>query len=92
MSRKTEASPAVGHNSSAEMKSYIERLENLETEKQSFVDDIRDLCAEAKGKGYSPKALKAIVKEKMMSSDKREALREHEETVDTYKAALGMLD
>ena len=88
---KTEASPGAGHNSKTLVESYTQRLETLELERRSFGDDIRELCAEAKGKGLDPKALKAIVRRKLMTVEQREALKEHQETVDTYAAALGML-
>lgn len=89
---ETAASPGAGHNSKALIEEYTRRLETLELEKRSFADDIRELCSEAKGKGVDPKALKAIVRRKLMTAEQRDALREHQETVDNYAAALGMLD
>lgn len=85
----TPQTPTAGHNSNAEMKSLIERIENLEQEKQGFSDDIRATYAEAKGKGFDVKALRTIVKLRKMDADTR---REQEAVLDTYKAALGMLD
>lgn len=83
----TPAKP--GHNSQARLRSFVERVENLEAEKKGIADDIRDVYAEAKGNGYDVKALRAIVKLRKQDKDD---LAEHEAIVDTYKAALGMLD
>lgn len=93
MSQKTEPSAGVGHNSNAkgDLASYVDRLENLEQEKQSYVDDIRDVCKEAKEKGFDAKALKYAVKMRRMSAEQRDKARKQEELNDSYLDALGML-
>lgn len=78
----------LGDNAAPQLKSYIERIEKLEEEKQAIADDIKDVFLEAKGNGFDVKAMKAIIRERKQDKDK---LAEHEAIVETYKAALGML-
>jgi uncharacterized protein (UPF0335 family) len=71
-----------------QLKAIVERIEHLEQEKKAISDDIRDVYAEAKGNGYDPKALRAVVR--LRKQDKHE--REEEEAVlQTYLEALGMI-
>lgn len=77
-----------GHNSNAQLKSVIERIERLEEEKAAIASDIRDVYKEAGGNGLDTKALRAIVKLRKQDKAEREEL---EAVIDTYKAALGML-
>lgn len=71
------------------LKAFIERIERLEEEKKTIADDIRDVYAEAKGTGFDVKALRTIVRMRKQDSDER---KEQEAILDTYLAALGMLD
>lgn len=83
----------VGHNSQRfakdQLKAIAERIERLEEEKQTFSDDIRDVYKEAKANGFDVKALRAIVRLRKQDPQKR---AEEAAILDTYKAALGMLD
>ncbi len=74
---------------SDELRLLIERIERLEEEKKGIADDIRDVYGEAKSRGFDPKTMRAIVKLRKMDVHTR---RETEALLDTYKAALGMLD
>lgn len=74
---------------SDELRLLIERIERLEEEKKGIADDIRCVYAEAKSRGFDPKTMRAIVKLRGMDTHAR---REAEALLDTYKAALGMLD
>jgi uncharacterized protein (UPF0335 family) len=71
------------------LKAFIERIERLEEEKKTISDDIRDVYAEAKGNGFDVKALRTIVRMRKQDVEER---KEHEAILDTYLAALGMLD
>lgn len=70
-----------------ELRLLIERIENLETEKQSITEDINDVYAEAKARGYDAKIMRQIVKLRKMEAHDR---AEMEAILDTYKAALGL--
>ena len=65
----------------------IERAERLEEEK-GISDDIKDVMAEAKSRGYAPKAIRKIMS---VRKKKREKYQEEEMILETYMQALGMM-
>ncbi len=75
-----------GHN---QLTSIVERINNLEDQKKTTADDIRDVYAEAKGNGFNPSALRVIVRKQR--SDKKAAAALAAD-VDAYMTALGMAD
>lgn len=89
----------IGHNSDGdgmgggevaadELRLLIERAERLEEEKKGVADDIKDVFAEAKGRGYDPKTMKKIM---AIRKKKREEWQEEEAVLETYMQAMGML-
>lgn len=72
-----------------ELRLLIERWERLDEERQAIVADQKDVLAEAKSRGFDPKIMREIIKLRKMKPEHR---REREALLDTYKAALGMLD
>lgn len=78
---------AAAQKADAELKQIIERIERMEEEKKAVADDIRDIYAEAKGRGFDVKALRTIVRLRAMDTADREEL---ESIVELYKSALGM--
>lgn len=79
----------AGHNSNGQLKSLVERINRLEDEKKATADDIRDVYAEAKGNGYNPAALRAIVRKQRADAKKAAELQAD---IDAYMAALGMME
>ena len=71
-----------------QLKAIIERIEQLEEEKKTISDDIRDVYAESKGNGFDVKALRAIVRLRKQDPNER---AEAETILETYMQALGML-
>ena len=71
-----------------ELRQFIERIEWLEYEKAAVAEQIRDVYAESKARGYDQKALKAIVA--LRKKDQNEAAEE-QAVLDLYKSALGMV-
>ena len=78
----------VGGVAGARLKSFIVRIERLETEKAELSEDIKEVYAEAKGTGFNVKAVRKIVSMRKMDTDKR---REEEEILELYKAAIGIV-
>jgi len=72
----------------AQLKSIVTRIENLEDDKKSLADDIKDVYAEAKSNGFDTKTLRAVVKLRKQDKAERE---EQEALLDLYLNALGML-
>ena len=67
------------------IKSYIERIERLEEEKQAVADDIKEVYAEAKGNGLEPKILRRVVALRKLDPKERERIGL---MIETYMAAL----
>lgn len=70
-----------------QLRSIIERIERLESEKQSIADDIKDVYGEAKANGFDTKVLRKIVALRKMDEAERSEL---ESLMDLYMHALGM--
>lgn len=75
-----------GHN--GQLKSIVERIENIETSIKEMSDDRRDVYAEAKGNGFDVKALRTIIRMRKETAQDRET---REAILETYMHALGML-
>ena len=71
-----------------QLRSFIERIENLETEKKALGEDIKEVYAEAKGEGFDTKVMRQVIRIRRMDEAD---LHEQEELIDVYKRALGML-
>ena len=78
---------AEGSVAADELRLLIERIDRLEEEKKGIADDVKDVYAEAKARGYDPKTMRAIVRLRKMENHVRE---EAEALLETYKAALGL--
>jgi uncharacterized protein (UPF0335 family) len=70
------------------LKSFIERIERLETEKAAIGDDIKEVFAEAKGTGFDTKIMRQLIAIRKLDKDD---LDEQESLLDVYKRAIGML-
>jgi uncharacterized protein (UPF0335 family) len=77
-----------GRVAADELRLLIERAERLEEEKKGIADDIKDVMAEAKSRGYDVKAIRKIIS---IRKKKREEYQEEEAILETYLHALGML-
>lgn len=74
--------------SNNQLKSIVERIEQLEIEKAAIAADIKDVYAEAKSSGFDPKIIKKVIAMRKQDADK---LREEQALIATYMDALGML-
>ena len=70
-----------------ELRQFIERFEQLETEKKEVAEQQKELMAEAKGRGYDTKVLRKVV---ALRKRKPDEIAEEEAVLEMYKAALGM--
>lgn len=71
----------------SELRSFIERIERLDSEKAAISDDIKDVFAELKSRGYDAKAVRAILKLRKLDPNER---AESEAILDLYLSTLGM--
>jgi uncharacterized protein (UPF0335 family) len=70
-----------------ELRQFVERIEHLETEKNDITEQIKEVYAEAKGRGYDGAALRQIVALRRKDKDQ---VAEQEAVLELYKSALGM--
>ena len=77
-----------GQVAADELRLIIERAERLEEEKKGISDDLKDVYAEAKGRGYDAAAIRKILS---IRKKKKEEYQEEEAILEVYMQALGML-
>ena len=73
--------------SADELRQFIERFEQLESEKKDLAEQQKDLMSEAKGRGYDTKVMKKLV---ALRKRKPDDIAEEEAILEMYKSALGM--
>ncbi|MBE3637121.1 DUF2312 domain-containing protein [Mangrovicoccus algicola] len=71
----------------AELRQFIERVERLEAEKKDLGEQIKEVMAEAKGRGYDTKVMRKLI---ALRKRDRDDIAEEEAVLDLYKEALGM--
>jgi uncharacterized protein (UPF0335 family) len=77
-----------GRVAADELRLLVERAERLEEEKKGISDDIKDVMAEAKSRGYDTKAIRKIL---AIRKKKKDEYQEEEMILETYLQALGMI-
>lgn len=70
-----------------ELRAFIERYEQLEQERKAISDGMKEVMAEAKGRGYDVKVLRKVI---ALRKRDRDDIAEEEAILEMYKAALGM--
>ena len=70
-----------------ELRSFVERYERLDAEKQDIADQQKVVMAEAKARGYDTKALRKVIS--LRKKDPQE-LAEEEAILQVYREALGV--
>lgn len=73
--------------SAQELRQFIEKVERLEDEKAEVQNQIKEIMAESKAKGFDTKVMRQIIRMRKM---KKEDLIEQQELIDIYTQALGM--
>ena len=67
------------------IRSFVERIEQLETELKELNEGKKEVFAEAKGEGFDVKILKEIIRLRKQDEEERE---EHETLLDVYMRAM----
>jgi uncharacterized protein (UPF0335 family) len=83
----TDTSTTTVHG--AQLRGIVERIERLEEEKAQVAEQIKEVYAEAKGNGFDPSIIKAVIRLRKKSAEDRS---EEEAMLDLYLQALGMLN
>ena len=82
----TNETQDVGGVAGERLKSFIERIERMNEEKQAILDDTKEIYAEARGSGFDVKAIREVIKLRKIDRDAR---AEQEAILDTYLTAIG---
>ena len=72
-----------------QLRSFIERIERLQEEKDAISTDIKEVYAEAKANGFEVKIMHKIVALRKKTPEERS---EEETILDLYLQALGMIE
>ena len=67
------------------IRSFVERIENVDTELQELNEAKKEIFSEAKAEGFDVKILKEIIKLRKQDKDERD---EHETLLDLYMRAM----
>ncbi len=70
------------------LRSIVDRIERLESERKALGEDVKDIYQEAKSAGFDVKALRQLIRERKQDAAEVE---ERETLIEIYKRALGML-
>lgn len=70
-----------------ELRTFIERFENLDVAKRDLSEQQKEVMAEAKMRGYDVTALRVIIAQRKRDP---QDVAESEAVVDIYKEAMGM--
>ena len=79
----------IGHNLVAgdELNLLFERIEKMEEQKKEIAEDIKDVFAEGKSRGYDVKIMRQVLCLRALDPDKRQ---EERYLVDAYASAIGL--
>jgi uncharacterized protein (UPF0335 family) len=67
------------------IRSFVERIEQIETELKDLTEAKKEIFSEAKGEGFDVKVLKEILKLRKQDQEERD---EHETLLDVYMRAM----
>lgn len=70
-----------------ELRQFIERYEQLDSEEKDVKDQKKELMDEAKSRGYDTKVMRKVI---ALRKRKPDEIAEEEAVLEMYRAALGM--
>lgn len=74
--------------SGAELRAFVERIEQLRKEQADLKEAEKEVFAELKGRGYMTRPVRTVIKERAEDPAKR---AENEAVTELYRAALGLV-
>ena len=79
-------SDVLNSTAQGQLKSIIDRVENLEVEKSEIAEQIKEVYLEAKGNGFDVKIIRKVITIRKLDRAKRQ---EMEAILDLYLSAIG---
>ena len=86
MSASTASVDVIDSTAQSQLKTIVDRVENLNEDLDAVKTDIKEVYAEAKGNGFDVKIIKKIIRARKQS---KAARQEEEALFDLYAAAIG---
>lgn len=78
----------AGHNANAQLKSIVERIENVENQLADLRVDKAEIYKEAASSGYDVLALRAIVRARRETAEQKAKREAREANEELYRGAL----
>ena len=75
----------MDQHTKAKLRRYIERIENVETERKALTTDIADILKQASGDGFDAKIMRQVLKLRKLTAAQRQ---EADAILDTYMHAV----
>lgn len=82
--------PQTGSNSNEQLRSLVERIENVEEKLAEFRVDRAEIYKEADSNGYDVPALRAIVRARRETAEQKAKREAREASEELYRGALGV--
>jgi len=79
----------LGDNTAGQLRSIVERIENIEAQIADMQSDKKDVYTEAGSNGFDVPALKAIVRARRETAEQKAKREEREVHEEVYRKALG---
>ena len=76
----------------SELPKYIERLERMDEEISELKDDRKDILAEAKSKGYNPKAITKLITERRKKEKNADKWKADNDDFDVFANAMKLFE
>jgi uncharacterized protein (UPF0335 family) len=98
MARKKNEAPTIGDNNALTsderktLKGYRDEIVRLELQKRAISVDIKEIYGAVKDAEFSPKALRRVVKQILMTEEEKIAEKSTADLTDVYAHALGVLE
>jgi uncharacterized protein (UPF0335 family) len=87
MSDEMGSTEIIGGIMADSLQQYVDRIEQLESEKKALSEDIGQVYLEAKSTGFNVKIMRKIISLRKVEEHDR---KEQDELLDLYRRALGM--
>lgn len=81
-----DTTPAIGGIAADSLRQFVARIEALHAERKALAEDIADVFRQAKGQGFEPRIMRALIKERAAEPHE---LEEANQLLDLYRAAMG---
>lgn len=72
------------------LSSYLERWSRLDEEKKAISGDQKEILAEAKAKGFDPKAMRRIIRDQKAKAKDAEKFTAEMDAYDVYARAIDL--